>query len=145
MSANFFIIAFLTLVHCMYAAAADQCIGSFDALRTLEVKRGNKNAISVTYVICPNTVFDFDNHVDQWEMNGNTNYLCGADGSSKNNCIITGGEAQFLIYFYSFGQSSKDNILISGFTFKNSAFANGSIGIWGKHIIRDCIFKVSVM
>ena len=142
-----FVIAFLTLFYCLSAALAEQCIGSFDALRELEIARGNNNTIPVTYVICPNTVFDMEPIKDQylWEMNGNTNYLCGADGSSKNNCTVTGGNAQFLIYFSSYDQSSKDNILISGFTFKNAADINGSIGVSGKHTIRDCIFKVSAV
>ena len=147
MSINTFIIAFLTLVHCMSTATAEQCIGSFAALRKLEIKRWNNNTIPVTYVICPNTVFDMEPIKEQylWDMNGNTNYLCGADGSSKNNCTVTGGDAQFLISYYAYGQSSKDNILISGFTFEKAALANGATGISGKHTIRDCIFRVSSM
>ena len=147
MSICTFVFAFLTLCYFLPAALAEQCIGSFDALRELEIARGNNNTIPVTYVICPNTVFDMEAVKDQylWEMNGNTNYLCGADGSSKNNCTVTGGNAQFLISYYAYGQSSKDNILISGFTFEKAYFVNGISGMSGKHTIRDCIFRVSSM
>ena len=147
MSINTVIIAFLTLVHCIYTVTAEQCIGSFDALRELEFKRWNNNTIPVTYVICPNTVFDMEviKEQYQWEMNGNTNYLCGADGSSKNNCTVTGGDVHFQISYYAYGQSSKNNILISGFTFEKAYFVNGVTGMSGKHTIRDCIFRVSSM
>jgi hypothetical protein len=145
MSVNIVVIAFLILVHCMSTVAASECIGSFNALRKLEVARGNNNSIPVTYVICPNTVFDMAKTADYWEMNGNTNYLCGSNGSSKNNCIVTGGDVHFLIYFYALDQSSKENILVSGFTFEKAASINGQIGYWGKHTIRDCIFRVSAI
>ena len=139
-----FALAFLTLAHCMRVASAQACIGSFDALRELEVARGNNNSVPVTYVICPNTVFNMSATFDQWEMNGNTNYMCGEDGSSKNNCTVTGGEAQVLIYFFGLDQATKENILVSGFTFEKSSSANIAIGYWGKHTFRDCIFRVSM-
>jgi hypothetical protein len=145
MSLNTFVIAFLTLIHCISAATAAECIGSFDALRALEVARGNNNTVPVTYVICPNTVFNMANAVEVWEMNGNTNYLCGTNGSSKNNCIVTGGDVHFLIYIYAFDQASKENIVVSGFTFEKAAYINGAIGYWGKHTFQDCIFRVSAM
>ena len=144
-SINFVTIAFLTVALCLSTAVAEQCIGNPDVLRELDLARGNNNSIPVTYIICPNTVFDFDNPSNLWEMNGNTNYLCGADGSSKNNCTVTGGNAHFTIYSFTFNDSSKENILVSGFTFEKARFISGIIAAWGKHTFRDCIFKVSEM
>jgi hypothetical protein len=143
MSIHSVIVAFLALTYCVSSCTAN-CIGSLEALRTLEYARGNNNTIPVTYVICPNTVFDMD-ETYYWEMNGNTNYLCGVDGSSKNNCTVTGGTVHFLIYSFAYDRSSKENILVSGFTFQKATEIVGQIGYWGKHTFRDCIFRVSVL
>ena len=142
-----FVLAFLTLAHCMRLASAQACIGSFDALRALEVARGNNNSVPVTYVICPNTVFDMSalpEDVAFWEMNGNTNYLCGEKGSSESNCTVTGGEVQAAIIYFPFEFSSKENILVQGFTFEKSSLISVAIASEGEHTFRDCIFRVSV-
>lgn len=123
------------------AVSADGCIGNYAELTALQVERGVNNSIPVTYVICPNTVFNLKNQPGL-ELNGNTNYLCGEDGSSKNNCVVTGGSIQFIIALFAYDLSNKDNILLSGFTFENAEISNAAIASSGSFIIRDCIFKV---
>ena len=135
------ILAFLTVANCISTVSAEDCIDSYAELTALQIARGGNNAIPVTYVICPNTVFDLTNDVE-WDLNGNTNYLCGEDGSSTNNCIVTGGLFQFAVSSFPYGFSNKDNILISGFTFQKAEIGNAAIASSGNFVIRDCIFKV---
>jgi hypothetical protein len=142
MSSITLLLAFLTIVNCISAVSAEDCIGSYTKLTALQNARGGNNSVSVTYVICPNTVFDLTNDIE-WNLNGNTNYLCGEDGSSKNNCVVTGGEFQFSISLFPYGFSNKDNILLSGFTFEKAGISNAAIASSGSFTIRDCIFKVS--
>ena len=138
------VLAFLTVAQSFAAeiVVAEDCIGSFAELRMLEIARGNNNTIPVTYVICPNTVFDLADEGVEWDLNGNTDYLCGNDGVSTNNCVVTGGEFQFSATYFPYGFSNKDNILLSGFTFQKAEINSGYIAYPGNFIIRDCIFKV---
>jgi hypothetical protein len=134
------LLAVLTFVYCTPAVTA-QCIGSFAKLSALQTERGSNNAVPVTYVICPNTTFNLKKTLT-WDLNGNTKYLCGENGSSTNNCVVTGGEFQFGIAFYPYDFSDKDNILLSGFTFEKARIASAAIASSGNFIIRDCVFKV---
>jgi hypothetical protein len=135
------IIVLLTVVHFFAPVTASACIGNFTQLETLQAARGNNTSTPVTYVICPNTIYDFTN-ANPWDMNGNATYLCGTNGSSTNNCVISGGDFQFGISLSPYDSSNKDNILISGFTFTKAGFANAAIAAPGRFTIRDCIFKV---
>jgi hypothetical protein len=134
--------ALLVVVQLFPSVTASKCIGNFTALRALQDARWNNTATPVTYVICPGTVFNFTGTFDSWDMNGNETYLCGADGSSTNKCVVTGGEFQFISAFFPFGRSSKDNILVSGFTFTKAELATGAVAAPGKFTMRDCIFRV---
>jgi hypothetical protein len=122
------------------AKAVQSCIGSLAELAALQDARWNNTATPVTYVMCPNTVYPIDQFI---QLNGNASYLCGANGVSANHCIFRGGYAQLGISLFSYGDSSKDNILVSGFTFEKSTSVNVAIGVNGRSIFRDCIFKVS--
>ena len=133
--------AFLTVANCISPVSAEDCIGSYAELSALQIARGANNSIPVTYVICPNTVFNLKNQPGL-DLNGNTNYLCGEDGSSKNNCVWTGGDIQFTIALFAYDFSSKGNILLSGFTFEKAGISNAAIATSGNFTIRDCIFKV---
>ena len=117
------------------------CIDSYAELRALEIARGNNTAVPVTYVICPNTVFDLTGELE-WDLNGNTQYLCGDDGSSANNCVVTGGQFQVGISNFPYNFSNKTNILLAGFTFEKAEIASASIAYPGTFEICDCIFKV---
>jgi hypothetical protein len=125
------------------ANAVQSCIGSFTALAALQDARGNNTATPVTYILCPNTVYE---PTDKFlELNGNASYLCGANGALANQCIIRGGSIHVGVFLYSYGGSSKDNIVVSGFTFEQSEFSNVAIAASGRLMFRDCIFKVSCL
>jgi hypothetical protein len=79
------------------------------------------------------------------ELNGNASYLCGVNGALANQCIIRGGSIHVGVFLYSYGGSSKDNILVSGFTFEQSEFSNVAIAASGRLMFRDCVFKVSCL
>jgi hypothetical protein len=51
-------------------------------------------------------------------MNGNTNYLCGADDLSKNNCTVSQYPNLLL-----FNQASKENILVFAISSYQTSFA----------------------
>jgi hypothetical protein len=109
--------AFFPVVHSCsprVVFAEEPCISSYAELTALEIARGNNNAVRVTYVICPNTVFDLTGQ-PQWDLNGNIDYLCGETGSSTNNCVVTGGAFQFSAALFPYNFSSKDNIRLAGF------------------------------
>jgi hypothetical protein len=127
-------------------ASAQGCIASFEALSALQVARGNNVSTPVTYIMCPNTVYipNFDDaEFGYFELNGNATYLCGANGSSSNNCTVRGGFFQLTISLYAFDFAVKDNILISGFTFEAADISSGTIASPGRFTIRDCIFQVT--
>jgi hypothetical protein len=126
------------------ANAVQSCIGNLTALVALQEARGKNVATHVTYVMCPNTVYEANGN-EYLELNGNASYLCGDNGASANQCIIRGGELQVSIFFGSYGLSNKDNILISGFIFEQSTFGNLAIASDGRSIFRDCIFRVRSM
>ena len=135
-------LASLTVFACFTPVAkAQACIGTLGELDALQTSRGNDVATQVTYVMCPNTVY-LANDEELLYLNGNANYLCGADGSSANNCIIRGGSLQLAIFLPTFDSAPKDNILVSGFIFEQSTFSNAAISMSGRSTIRDCIFRV---
>jgi hypothetical protein len=136
------VVALLTVVCCFSPITANKCIGNFTTLKALQVARGNKTETPVTYIICPNTVFNFTNTFETWDLNGNATYLCGANGSSANNCVVTDGEVQFGTSLNRFGYSNKGNIFVSGFRFANALYATGVLAAPGKFTLPDCIFKV---
>jgi hypothetical protein len=134
-----FVIA--TLCPLTTEAQAPACIGTLGTLLSLQTARGNNVTTPVTYVMCPNTVY-LANDEEFLQLNGNATYLCGVDGASANNCIIRGGSVQLGISYFTYDQSSKDNILVSGFTFEQAEFSTAFIAMYGRSIIRDCIFRV---
>jgi hypothetical protein len=143
---NLFLFVAFVAHNAKTANAVQSCIGNLTTLVALQEARGNKVAIPVTYIMCPNTVYEA-NDFEYLELNGNASYLCGDNGASANQCIIRGGELQVSIFLYSYEDSVKDNILVSGFTFEQSTstFGNAAIASDGRSTFRDCIFKVSCL
>jgi hypothetical protein len=141
---NLFLFVAFVAHNAKTANAVQSCIGNLTTLVALQEARGNKVAIPVTYIMCPNTVYEA-NDFEYLQLNGNATYLCGANGASANQCTIRGGAVQVGIFFSTYDRSSKDNILISGFTFEQSTLTNGAIAASGRSIFRDCIFKVRQM
>jgi hypothetical protein len=131
----------LLFMHYMHVAAAQSCLGTIIQLLTLLKERGNNVSTPATYIMCPNTTY-YPKDGELFFLNGNAQYLCGASGSSANNCIVTGGFVQVLVIDGSYNQANKDSILMSGFTFTQSGTISGAIAAKGKFTFRDCIFRV---
>jgi hypothetical protein len=138
---NLFLFVAFVAHNAKTANAVKSCIGSLTKLAALQDARGNNTATPVSYVMCPNTVYEAKDY--EIQLNGNASYLCGSNGVSANQCIIRGGDIQVGIRWYSYDESSKINILVSGFTFEKSRYGNVAIDVNGRSIFRDCIFKVS--
>jgi hypothetical protein len=80
-------VAFASICNCVYSQSPVGCIGNLTQLTALQEARGNKVATPVTYIMCPNTVY-LPTDYELFELNGNANYLCGANGASSNNCTV---------------------------------------------------------
>jgi hypothetical protein len=113
----------------------------------------NKSAFVLKkYILCPNTFFPIgfpaSNGINTYSGNSplllrsNTQYYCGEDGSSKNNCTVYGGQFQVLSTLASFNNENKVNILIQGLTFQAAGNAGALLVAPGDVTFIDCIFKV---
>jgi len=127
--------------------------GCFSDLSQVADRVATKNAFQVeTYILCPNTVYKIgfigasgvtEDGFPALVLRQNTRYICGEDGKSSNNCILTGGQFQLLSTFNSFNQEIKANIQIKGITFQDGESAGALLVAPGDVIFEDCIFRVS--
>lgn len=128
--------------------------GCYTDLNKVANRVATKNAFQVeTYTLCPNTVYKIgflgnggitEDGFPALTLRQNTRYICGEDGKSSNNCVITGGQFQLLSTYGSFNTEVKANILIKGITFQDGESAGALLVAPGDVIFEDCIFRVSV-
>jgi hypothetical protein len=106
----------------------------------------------VTYILCPNTEFkanssELDTPI---VLVTNAHYLCGENGSSTNNCTVTGGflqaialpefeDEEFLI------PKIKSNVLIAGLIFKGGDLSTIVMVSPGDFVFRDCLIAVRIL
>jgi hypothetical protein len=113
----------------------------------------NKNPfVKLTFVICPNTRFKLGVPNSEGncctdgyrpiQLRKNTEYLCGADGSSKNSCVLVGGQYQVLTTTDSYNQEDKTGIVLKGLTFEDGGNAGALLVAPGDVTFIDCIFEV---
>jgi len=128
--------------------------GCYTDLKELDNRVANReNIFQVeTYTLCPNTIYEIgflgssgitEGGFPALTLRQNTRYICGEDGKSSNNCILTGGQIQVLSTFNSFNGESKSNILLKGLTFQKAESAGALLVAPGDVIFEDCIFRVS--
>jgi len=127
--------------------------GCFTDLNSVATCVAEKNAFQVeTFVLCPGTVYKIgflgsggvtEDGFPALTIRANTRYLCGEDGKSENNCVITGGQFQIISTFNSFGGEVKDNVLFKGITFQDGESAGALLVAPGDVTFEDCIFRVS--
>ncbi|CAB9530178.1 expressed unknown protein [Seminavis robusta] len=103
------------------------------------------------FVLCPNTIFDAGFLVPGEGITGgqfpliprsNTEYSCGEDGSSANNCIIRGGDFGMMsvpIFFRN--DQAVDNVVLKGITFERQEQYGIFLGMPGDIIYEDCIVR----
>ena len=128
-------------------------MGCFDDLNEVSARVAAKNGYQVeTYTLCPNTVYKigsagsgsiFEDGFPPLTLRQNTRYICGSDGKSSNNCVLSGGQYQLLSMFSTFDYEIKSNIVLKGITFENGQTAGVLLVAPGDVIFDDCIFRVS--
>jgi len=104
------------------------------------------------FVICPGTVMDvgflvpgvgIEKGQSPLIPRSNTEFLCGEDGSSENNCVIRGGDFGVIVVPVFFRQDlSVNNVLIKGFTFVGQVQYAAFLASQGDITFEDCITKV---
>ncbi|CAB9502731.1 leucine rich repeat [Seminavis robusta] len=103
------------------------------------------------YVVCPGTIVDVGFLVpgvgiDQGQTplipRSNTEFLCGEDGKSENNCIIRGGDFGLIGVPVFFRQDlAVNNVNVSGFTFMGQIQYAVFMATAGDITFNDCIFR----
>jgi hypothetical protein len=132
--------------------AESSCFDSLDPIRVAEEALEDDSELR-TYVLCPHTVFEIAKvfKQDGSPKNGqyplvlgrsNIHVMCGADGKSENDCVLTGG--LFHIGFYDEWETGTavTNALVQGLTFHDAKNTNVLAENSGDISLRDCIFKV---
>lgn len=127
--------------------------GCYADLNQVAARIEAKNAFQVeTYTLCPNTVYKIgypgsngltEDGFPALSLRQNIRYICGADGKSSNNCVITGGKYQLISTLSMFNGEVKSNIIIKGVTFQNGQTAGVLLVAPGDVYFEDCIFRVS--
>ena len=103
------------------------------------------------FVLCPGTLVEvgflipgvgIDKGQRPFVPRSNTEYLCGEDGSSTNNCTISGGDFGLLSVPVFFRQDlTVTNVQVRGFTFVGQMQYASFIAVNGDISFYDCIFR----
>lgn len=127
------------------------CYTTLDAVYTLIADDDNLFQ-QKRFVICPGSVIEVGFLVpgvgiDQGQApfipRSNTEFLCGEDGKSENNCIIKGGDFGLIAVPVFFRQDlSVNNVQIKGFTFEGQVQYAAFIASPGDISFIDCIVRV---
>lgn len=154
----------LLLSRMLAARAAEQgdCVNDTTYIYNTEMalrqagQTGMEGSETRKYVLCPDTKYligDYD-YGDKAFVGGgaaldlmlpNVHILCGEDGSSKNNCILEGGETQVFILPDETAEELFTNVVVRGLTFKGATDLN-VVGVTARTdeevgvLFQDCIF-----
>jgi hypothetical protein len=129
------------------------CLTSLDDVYHFEANLTDGRSLR-TYILCPGTKFE----VGSRNVNNGTpsdgsypiiinrpnmRVLCGADGSSENDCVIIGGDVQLgIIDEFNTGGLPATNSLVRGITFTGASLLNIQATFPCHVIVQDCIFRV---
>lgn len=130
------------------------CLRSLDEIFLNEVKIVNSNTTR-TYLLCPKSEYRID-HDDPSLVASmpssmpiifgrpNMHVLCGATGSAKGDCVVTGGERHVDVLKI-FGNQSPPitNAFISGVSFVDARSSNVHVQSDSNIHFHDCLFEVS--
>lgn len=129
------------------AVSSQEEMSCYSSLVELNAAIAVKDPFSVeSYVLCPNTTFAIDEDNDNQEeiqLHSNMNLLCGTDGSSSNNCTITGGFLQVVCQQAHFDTSETPNVYVSGLTLRAPRGASFLGSCVGDILFNDCVFEVA--
>lgn len=136
------------------APGTSDCLDSLDPIRTAEAILLDDGELR-TYVLCPDTVFpvaksfnqDGTPKYAQYPLilgRSNIHILCGVDGRSENNCVLTGGLLH--VGFFDEWETGRavTNALVQGLTFHDAKNTNVLAENKGGLTLRDCLFKVRI-
>ena len=127
------------------------CLLSLDTIYNIERDLIDASASNTrTYILCPDTTYELGSAgtaVSSLPVvinRPNMRVLCGFDGKRENNCVISGGETQ-LVVFNEFGLSLSDNdvnnVQIRGITFQMAEKVNVVVALAGNIKLIDCVFQ----
>ena len=132
-------------------STADGCYTTLDAVYAL-ISDDDKLFQQKRFVICPGSVMEVGFLVpgvgiDQGQAplipRSNTEFTCGEDGKSDNNCIIKGGDFGLIAVPVFFRQDlSINNVQIKGFTFEGQVQYAAFVASAGDIAFIDCIIRV---
>jgi hypothetical protein len=133
------------------------CLTSLDDVYRFEANLTDDRSLR-TYILCPGTKFEVGsrnvNNGTPFDMppsdgsypiiinRPNMRVLCGADGSSQNDCVITGGDIQLGIINEFNTLLPATNSLVRGITFTGASLLNIQATFPCHVIVQDCIFRV---
>jgi hypothetical protein len=122
--------------------------------QTLQVTaEGERNV----YTLCPNTIFQLGPSTTPGKQSplvarSNTLFKCGTDGSSANNCVLSGGESQFWssetgVFDTDEGAGESGivatDVVVQGITFQDAQHVAILLEAAGDVTFIDCIIRVS--
>jgi hypothetical protein len=131
------------------------CLRSFSDIDKLEEFLESDNATR-TYRLCEDEVYqirNFDADDDDRENTttplivgrSNVNIICGASGSSRNNCTLYGGTYQFTVHDEYRVETPFENILVQGLTFQAATTYNVLTSTNNDVTLKDCVFTVRTL
>jgi len=136
----------------MPPSTAEGCYNDLDSIYLL-ISDDDMLFQQKRFVICPGSVMEVGFLVpgvgiDQGQSplipRSNTEFLCGEDGKSENNCIIKGGDFGLIAVPVFFRQDlSINNVQIKGFTFEGQVQYASFVASAGDIAFIDCVFRDS--
>lgn len=130
----------------------DNCIATLEELEAVMSLPRTDDSI-VTYVLCTDTEYFTGETFDIFTgtsfpiiPRSNSKIQCGEDGSSDDNCVVSGNIGFISSSFLSSGNPLDPivNVSVEGLTFKGGEFANAGIllAAEGDITFTDCIIEV---
>jgi hypothetical protein len=135
----------------MSPTTIDGCYTSLDAIYDV-IRDDDKLFEPKRFVMCPGTVVNvgflvpgvgIDKGQTPIVPRSNTEFLCGEDGKSENNCTILGGDFGVIAVPVFFRQDlTVNNVQVKGFTFVGQVQYASFIAVHGSIDYYDCVFRV---
>jgi hypothetical protein len=108
------------------------------------------------YHVCPNRTFEIGldelghccldgKYPPFLPLRGYSEFICGDDGWSTNNCVISGGNVQISSAQDDYPGETIKGVVFRGFTFQKAQFINVLLANEGDILFDDCVFKVRLL